>query len=65
MSIWFVRLPLAYLFVVILGYGAVSVWWCMNISQFVQCFLLYRRYARKDWLTAASGQALLSGRSGA
>lgn len=54
MSIWFIRLPLAYLFVVILGYGAVSVWWCMNISQFVQCFLLYRRYAKKAWL-AGSG----------
>jgi multidrug resistance protein, MATE family len=57
MSIWFIRLPLAYLFVVILGYGAVSVWWCMNISQFVQCFLLYRRYTRKVWLVD-SGPAL-------
>lgn len=53
LSIWFVRLPLAYLFVVVLGYGAASVWWCMNVSQFVQCFLLYRRYAKKHWLTAA------------
>lgn len=53
LSIWLVRLPLAYLFVVVLGYGAASVWWCMNISQFVQCFLLYRRYAKKHWLTAA------------
>jgi multidrug resistance protein, MATE family len=53
-SVWFVRLPLAYLFVVILGYGAVSVWWCMNISQFVQCFLLYRRYSRRKWLETSS-----------
>jgi MATE family multidrug resistance protein len=54
MSIWFVRLPLAYLFVVVLGYGAVSVWWCMNISQFVQCFFLYRRYAGRAWLAAST-----------
>ena len=54
MSVWFVRLPLAYLLVVVFGYGAVSVWWCMNISQFVQCLLLYRRYARKDWLAESS-----------
>jgi len=50
MSIWLIRLPLAYLFVVVLGWGAAAVWWCMNISQFVQCALLYRRYARKKWL---------------
>ena len=53
-SIWFVRLPLAYLFVVVFGYGAASVWWCMNISQFVQCVLLYRRYAKKRWLTTSA-----------
>jgi putative MATE family efflux protein len=52
-SIWLIRIPLAYLFVVHLGYGASSVWWSMNISQFVMAFLMYRRYARKDWLTAA------------
>jgi multidrug resistance protein, MATE family len=50
LSVWLVRLPLAYLFVTVLGFGAASVWWCMNISQFVQCFFLYRRYAGKAWL---------------
>ncbi len=54
MSVWFIRLPLAYLFVVVFGYGAASVWWCMNISQFVQCALLYHRYAKKRWLSASS-----------
>jgi MATE family multidrug resistance protein len=53
MSVWFIRLPLAYLLVVILGFGAASVWWSMNISQVVQCWLLYRRYAKKKWLPAA------------
>jgi putative MATE family efflux protein len=51
MSVWFIRLPLAYLFVVALGFGALSVWWSMNISQFIQCLFLYLRYARKDWLS--------------
>jgi Na+-driven multidrug efflux pump len=45
---------LAYLFVVVFGYGAASVWWCMNISQFVQCALLYHRYAKKRWLPDSS-----------
>jgi Na+-driven multidrug efflux pump len=49
-GVWFVRIPLALLFVVVLGFSAVSVWWAMNISQFVQCYLLYRRYARRKWL---------------
>jgi putative MATE family efflux protein len=53
LSIWLVRIPLAYLFVKVLGFGAASVWWSMNISQFVQSFFLYRRYSKKDWLAAA------------
>jgi Na+-driven multidrug efflux pump len=53
MSVWLVRLPLAYIFVVFLGFGATSVWWAMNISQFVQAFLLYRRYSRRDWLVVS------------
>jgi MATE family multidrug resistance protein len=51
-SVWFIRLPLAYLLVVILGFGAASVWWSMNISQFVQCWFLYRRFTKKSWLPA-------------
>jgi len=54
-SIWCVRLPLAYLLVVVFGYGPASVWWSMNISQFVQSFLLYRRYAKRKWLAEAGG----------
>ena len=50
LSIWLIRIPLCYLFVIVLGFGPASVWWSMNASQFVQCFLLYRKYARRDWL---------------
>jgi putative MATE family efflux protein len=50
LSIWVVRIPLAYLFVVILGLSAASVWWSMNISQFVQACLLYGWYAKRKWL---------------
>jgi multidrug resistance protein, MATE family len=53
LSIWLVRIPLAYLLVVVLGFGVASVWWSMNISQFVQAFFLYRKYSKKDWLAAA------------
>jgi putative MATE family efflux protein len=44
MSIWFIRVPLSYVFVVIFGFGAISVWWIMNLSQLVMAFLISRRY---------------------
>jgi MATE family multidrug resistance protein len=48
-SVWLVRIPLSYLCVVLLGFGAVSVWWSMNLSQFIQAILLSRRYFSKEW----------------
>ena len=53
LSIWLVRIPLCYVFVVLLGYGPISVWWAMNISQVVHAFLIYRRYASRAWLSVA------------
>jgi len=50
LSLWLVRIPLSYLFVVILGFGAVSVWWSMNLSQFLQAFLITKRYLTGKWL---------------
>jgi putative MATE family efflux protein len=50
LSVWLVRIPLCFLLVVVLGFGASSVWWSMNASQFVQALLLSRRYFRKRWL---------------
>jgi MATE family multidrug resistance protein len=49
-SVWLVRIPLCYVFVVVLGFGVSSVWWSMNTSQFVQAILLTIRYLRKEWL---------------
>jgi Na+-driven multidrug efflux pump len=48
-SVWLVRIPLSYLCVVLLGFSAVSVWWSMNLSQFIQAFLLSRRYFSRGW----------------
>jgi putative MATE family efflux protein len=50
LSVWFVRIPLSYIFVVFFGFGAVSVWWSMNISQFVQAIAISIRYFNKEWL---------------
>ena len=51
LSVWLVRIPLSYLFVVVLGYGATSVWWSMNVSQLVQAFFLSKRYLGKKCLS--------------
>jgi MATE family, multidrug efflux pump len=51
LSVWLVRIPLSYIFVVFFGFGAVSVWWSMNISQFVQAFAISMRYLNKEWLS--------------
>jgi putative MATE family efflux protein len=47
---WLVRVPLSYIFVVIFGFGAVSVWWTMNLSQLVMAFFMTRRYVKKRWM---------------
>jgi multidrug resistance protein, MATE family len=53
LSVWLVRIPLCYLFVVLLGFGPASVWWSMNASQVVHAFLIYRRYSGRVWLGSA------------
>jgi multidrug resistance protein, MATE family len=50
LGVWVVRIPLCYLFVELLGFGAVSVWWSMNLSQCVQAFLMTKRYWGREWL---------------
>ena len=50
-SVWLVRIPLCYLFVALFGFGAVSVWWTMNLSQLVQAFLISKRYISRRWLS--------------
>lgn len=51
LSVWLVRIPLSCIFVVFFGLGPVSVWWSMNISQFVQAFLMSKRYFNRAWLS--------------
>ena len=50
LSVWLVRVPLCYFLVAGMGFGALSVWWAMNISQFVMALLMTRRYLAARWL---------------
>ena len=50
LSLWFIRIPLCYFFVVVMGFGPVAVWWSMNLSQFAQALFMSRRYFGRKWL---------------
>lgn len=50
-SLWLVRIPLALLFVVVFGWGIVSVWWVMTVSMVIQALLIFKRYWSRTWLT--------------
>lgn len=50
LSVWCVRIPLSFVLVVLLGFGPASVWWSMNLSQFLQAFLISKRYLNRGWL---------------
>ncbi|HEX2966984.1 MAG TPA: MATE family efflux transporter [Syntrophorhabdaceae bacterium] len=47
---WFIRIPLCFLWIVILGFDASSVWWTMNLSQFLTTVFIVKRYSGKKWL---------------
>ncbi|MDR2884952.1 MAG: MATE family efflux transporter [Deferribacteraceae bacterium] len=49
-SLWIVRMPVAYIFGVVLGFGAPAIWWAMNITFFCQVTLSGRRYLSKKWM---------------
>ncbi|HON78578.1 MAG TPA: MATE family efflux transporter [Spirochaetota bacterium] len=50
LSFWIVRIPAAFLFGVVLFFGAPAMWWAMNASIFTHAVFLSRRYFRRKWL---------------
>ncbi len=48
-SLWIIRLPLAYILAVTAGYGALGVWLAMIISMFVQGIVMTIRFKRGRW----------------
>ena len=49
-TVWLIRIPLCYLWIVVLGFDATSVWWTMNLSQFMTALFMVHRYWQKRWL---------------
>ena len=50
---WLIRIPLCYLFVMVLKFDAYAVWWAMDLSQFMAAILMFRRYMGRKWLGIA------------
>jgi len=48
-AMWLIRLPLAYLLALVLGYGATGVWIAMIVSMFIQGILMVRRFHGGKW----------------
>ena len=48
-AMWLVRLPLAYIFALVLGYGATGVWMAMVISMVIQGVLMAKRFHGGKW----------------
>ncbi len=50
-AMWFIRLPLAYFFALVLGYGATGVWAAMVVSMIIQGILMSLRFHHGLWKT--------------
>jgi len=44
------RVPIAWLFALVLGYGAVGVWWAINVTTYLKAWLFWRNVQRGAWL---------------
>jgi putative MATE family efflux protein len=54
-AMWFIRLPLAYLLTLVLGYGATGAWVAMISSMMVQGLLMAMRFRKGKWKGQVSG----------
>jgi MATE family multidrug resistance protein len=48
-SMWLIRLPLAWFFALVLHYGASGVWMAMVISMCIQGILMAARFHKGTW----------------
>lgn len=53
LTLWLIRIPLAFILGISLGFGAVGIWWAMNTSICFQALFMSIRYFRKKWLVSA------------
>lgn len=47
--LWGVRVPFAYLFGLVLGFGTTGIWWAMAVSNIVAAIVIYIIYLKVDW----------------
>jgi len=47
------RIPLAYVLALPLGYAAAGVWWAINLTTWLKAALFFREVQRRTWLTSS------------
>ncbi|MDB4349562.1 MATE family efflux transporter [Omnitrophica bacterium] len=52
-TVWLLRVPLSYLLGIHFGFGAVAVWWSMNVSVLTYSIFISKRYFSKAWIAEA------------
>ena len=52
LSVWFIRMPLAYLLGVFFGFGSVGIWCALNVGFFIHAALSLRRFLSCKWQKA-------------
>lgn len=60
LSLWVIRIPLAYVVGLHFNFGPPGIWWAMNASIVIQTFFMSRRYFGKRWLARALPEELKS-----
>lgn len=53
LSVWLVRIPLAYILGIHFGLGIVAIWWVMNLSALVHAVFITAWYFNRRWITRA------------
>lgn len=49
LNVWVLRLPLAYILGIALGFHAAGIWWALNSGFFLQSALSTKRFISKKW----------------
>ncbi len=49
LNVWVLRIPLAYILGIALGFHAAGIWWALNLGFLLQSVLSTRRFISKKW----------------
>lgn len=51
LNMWIIRLPIAYIFIVLLNSGPIGAWIAMSVSTIIQSIFFVIKFQSSDWMT--------------